>query len=415
MKKQNLILLFLMTTFFFLDAQVTVQPNQVGINVTPDPRYGLYSISNSTASSNTGVIGEGLTPSIGSGSAFGVRGIVPAGSGFTYGVTGSSTTSTPSNAGRAFGVRGIASNATPGFNYAIYGDLQGSNEGAAILGYDRINNAGANENVNGFWAGYFIGNAYVSDSLGIGRVPMDYEFEVNGDAGKTNGGSTWQILSDQRLKKDVSDFNDGLEVLTQIRPVWFKYNGKAGTNSNTQEIGILAQEMEKIAPYMIGNYTYKAEDGKKTDYRSYNANALFYILVNSVQEQQTTIETLETENEDLKTRLERLENAMAQLLENRDATIEQQNIKVSNAQLQQNEPNPFQNSTTIRYFIPEQVQTAEMRISDANGKIVKTVVIDARGQAQSNLQTDFLSAGNYFYTLVLDGQVLETKQMLLTK
>lgn len=128
-------------------------------------------------------------------------------------------------------------------------------------------------------------------SFGVGRIASSDEFEVQGDAGKTSGGTTWNTISDARLKKDVRNFKKGLDVLMQIRPVWFKYNGMIGTDPDKQEIGIIAQEIQEIAPYMIGEHRYRADEEASVEkYLSYNSNALQYIVVNSIQEQQKTID-----------------------------------------------------------------------------------------------------------------------------
>ena len=65
-------------------------------------------------------------------------------------------------------------------------------------------------------------------------------------------------------------------------------------------VGIIAQDMQKIAPYMIGTWTYKDTAQHKTDYLSYDGNAMAYILINSVKELN---EKLTDQNTDLKKEL----------------------------------------------------------------------------------------------------------------
>ena len=85
------------------------------------------------------------------------------------------------------------------------------------------------------------------------------------------------------------------------------------------------------------------------------------------------------------------------------------------AQLLQNEPNPFDQSTNIRQFIPNEMQPARLQISDPKGKVIRQVSIKERGTGSHQLNAYSLQAGSYFYTLVIDGQVLETKQMVILK
>jgi 3-deoxy-D-arabino-heptulosonate 7-phosphate (DAHP) synthase len=52
-------------------------------------------------------------------------------------------------------------------------------------------------------------------------------------------------------------------------------------------VGIIAQEMKEIAPYTIGSFK---DEETNIDYLNYDANAVTYILINAVQEQQLIID-----------------------------------------------------------------------------------------------------------------------------
>ena len=131
--------------------------------------------------------------------------------------------------------------------------------------------------------------------VGIGTDVPDQLLSVNGDASKAGGGS-WSTYSDIRLKKDVIDFNDGLKTLLQIRPVSFSYNSKSGYSDTTKRyIGVIAQEVEKAAPYMVESIESKGIE----DLRSYDPSALSYILINSVKEINQELEKLQIEKNDL--------------------------------------------------------------------------------------------------------------------
>ncbi len=81
--------------------------------------------------------------------------------------------------------------------------------------------------------------------------------------------------------------------------------------------------------------------------------------------------------------------------------------------LEQNIPNPFAQSTTIQYYVPKSVKTAVMQITDANGKVLQTAEITERGANSIVIQMGDLSWGTYFYALILDGKVFETKKMIV--
>jgi hypothetical protein len=58
--------------------------------------------------------------------------------------------------------------------------------------------------------------------LGIGRTPITYELEVNGNAWKSTAGN-WLSNSDRRIKTEIESIEGALEKLDQVRLVDFRY------------------------------------------------------------------------------------------------------------------------------------------------------------------------------------------------
>jgi hypothetical protein len=183
------------------------------------------------------------------------------------------------------------SNSTDG-NYARLNFGDGDSAAVSTIGA-QIENHAANSGTLEFWtrqSGQAIAKRMTVRSDGkvnIGGGPADYLFSVNGDASKVGGG-TWSVPSDERLKKAIKPFTDGLGKILEINPVSFHYNGMGGiADTETEFVGILAQEMEAIAPYTI---TADSAEG----YLQFNSNAVIYMLINAVKEQQAQIEKLES-------------------------------------------------------------------------------------------------------------------------
>lgn len=120
--------------------------------------------------------------------------------------------------------------------------------------------------------------------------------QVAGEAFKTSGTSQWTIPSDARLKEDIRDLEFGLQHLVQVRPVRFRYNGKAGTEFGAECVGIVGQEIEKIFPDMV-KHVKNPTPGEfdSDDLLVYNASALTYVLVNAVKELAGKVQKLESE------------------------------------------------------------------------------------------------------------------------
>lgn len=127
-------------------------------------------------------------------------------------------------------------------------------------------------------------------NVGVGVTTPGFLFHVNGTAAKPGGGS-WTVASDKRLKKNIQEFSDGMAVVEQIQPVRFQYTEASGMDANKEWIGILAQDMEAIAPYSISSFT--AEDGN--EYLAFDPSSLDFILINAVKELQSEVRNLKTE------------------------------------------------------------------------------------------------------------------------
>tara|TARA_B100001778_G_C18605022_1_gene639321 strand:+ start:5470 stop:6147 length:678 start_codon:yes stop_codon:yes gene_type:complete len=54
------------------------------------------------------------------------------------------------------------------------------------------------------------------------------------------------IPSDIRLKKDIKEITNGLEIINKLRPVSFKWK-----KNNKESIGFIAQEIELILPHFV--------------------------------------------------------------------------------------------------------------------------------------------------------------------
>ncbi len=83
--------------------------------------------------------------------------------------------------------------------------------------------------------------------------------------------------------------------------------------------------------------------------------------------------------------------------------------------LDQNVPNPFAERTTITYLIPANTKLAEIVFHNALGQQVKSVAIKETGAGSLNVFAADLSTGIYTYTLVIDGNVVDSKKMTKTE
>jgi uncharacterized coiled-coil protein SlyX len=129
-----------------------------------------------------------------------------------------------------------------------------------------------------------VGGTGTVGNVGIGTTAPTATLSVNGTANKPGGGS-WAVFSDRRLKKDIRLYADGLNSVLAINPVKFKYNGISVADTTTEYIGVIAQELEEVSPYMINTI-----DIEGTEYLEVDNSAMTYMLINAVKELNAMIE-----------------------------------------------------------------------------------------------------------------------------
>ena len=128
--------------------------------------------------------------------------------------------------------------------------------------------------------------------FGLGDVTSPaYLLTLHDDSAAKPGGGSWTNSSDSRLKTNIRPFIDGLDILRQINPVAYEYNGQANLPAGTTSIGVIAQDVKDLLPYSVGTYKAKAhpDDTEEMEFYNFNASALPFILINSIKdlEQQT--------------------------------------------------------------------------------------------------------------------------------
>ena len=124
-------------------------------------------------------------------------------------------------------------------------------------------------------------------------------FYINRDA-KTvySAGDIVAFASDERLKENITLINDPLEKLAKISGYNFNFNEKGanvtGQSQDRKQIGVLAQEIEKVCPEVI-----EPAPGDN-DYKTVKYDKLVPLLIESIKAQQSQIDILKQEIEQLK-------------------------------------------------------------------------------------------------------------------
>ena len=228
-------------------------------------------LSNTTAASATAVGMEalaGLTTG-GAATAVGVQALSVA-------TTGSDNTAVGRSAGVAV--------STGGSN-----TIMGRNAGNALTTGSRNTIIGRGANAS---AAAGIDQTVVGEGLTGKGDDTAFIGGVNGAYNEKNV-TTWEVTSDERLKRDIVDNHDGLDKINAIRVRNFTYRpasevtelpASAAIAKDGVQLGVIAQEM---LPECVS----ETSEGVK----SVSTDAVLWYLVNAVQQLHATVETLKQE------------------------------------------------------------------------------------------------------------------------
>jgi len=401
--------------------------NTTGFSNTANGRSALY--SNTTGFSNT-ANGSNALYSNTTGTENTANGI----SALYSNTTGTYNT--------ANGISALYANTTGTYNIAngySSGSFNDDNNNCTFLGYD---------------ADQISGTSYTnSTAIGaLSRITASNQIRIGNSTITSIGGyQNWTNISDGRYKKEIKENVPGLEFINKLTPVTYHLDvsgiktflgeeitgeeNKEGFIEKTAEqkslietavrekeqiiyTGFVAQDVEKAANEI--GYDFSGVDKPQNENSLYGLRYAEFVvpLVKAVQELSSENGALLTKNEELESRLEKLETLL-----NVNSTSEteidnfQKIILTSNgnaAILAQNIPNPFMGTTIIQYFIPENVLSAQIKITTQSGVELKIFDITT-GQGSVEIDASQITSGNYLYSLIVDGKLIDTKTMVLTK
>jgi len=132
-------------------------------------------------------------------------------------------------------------------------------------------------------------------------------------------------------------------------------------------------------------------------------------LTSIVSDQQSQIDQQQSLIDDLIIRMEIREDcACDPTLGNNDNTLQP-----DKAYLLQNIPNPFNNTTSVGYFVPYTNAKAHIVISTMAGQIVHNIELSNLGVGAVSIDNSRMASAVYLYTLYVDGKRIDTKRMIV--
>jgi len=328
---------------------------------------------------------------------------------------------------------------------ALYGNTQGNNNTAVGFLALNSNTTGYNNTAIGSFSscGSTLNNATAIGHFATATASNSI-FLGNSSVANIYLGGVLTHHSDGRIKKNIRAEVPGLAFINQLQPVMYNYDLDAldelqksddpkfnalrdsllmARSSEEKAIdakaradkekivysGFIAQDVEKAAQSV--NYDFNGIDVPKDGKGVYGLGYAEFVvpLVKAVQELSEQNARLQEQINELK------EKSFLRSVANETETTGIIDPVIAQCKLYQNTPNPFNQETEIKYYLPQEIKTAFLCIYNLQGTQIKQVKITQRGEDSQWISGSELNAGMYLYALIVDGKEVDTKRMILTK
>lgn len=224
--------------------------------------------------------------------------------------------------------------------------------------------------------------------------------------------------SDANYKSNVRAIENPMDILSELegKAYDFKFSPHA---TPMPSMGFIAQDVEALIPEL----THTDENGLK----SVNYDGFIPILTEAIKEQQEEINGKDEKIAALEEQLVAVQDALDEMqsdlqtictdgcnrIMNADQAPDLGSTSLDGARLDQNNPNPTNEGTTISYYLPETVANATLFVYDLNGRQLAKYALGQTGEASFNIQPGEFAAGTYLYSLIADGVVVGSKRMII--
>ncbi len=247
------------------------------------------------------------------------------------------------------------------------------------------------------------------------------------------------VFSDGRYKRNITEDVPGLKFINKLRPVTYHLNVhdidkklkinedkltalEADKREKQLRTGFVAQEVEKAANEIGYDFSGVSKPQNDSDFYGLRYADFVVPLVKAVQELSAKNDSLVQANASLQSQMNDMKAAI-QMLANKEgvdlSTVNGQpstvSSSLSSASIAQNVPNPYNHTTSIAYNLPKQFSSAQIIVTDNAGKTLKSINVSGQGRGVLHLDASTLSSGSYNYSFYVDGKLIDTKKMILSK
>jgi len=322
----------------------------------------------------------------------------------------------PNNNDPAIGVLGLVETGpqTGSWGIGIYGESLARGMNLGVMGYicSSQNGAGICGTVGNFipsftnasYAGFFYGETRIAGTLSANSIINLSDINLKENIQSLSHGPNPESALGNILNMNVVRYNYKMQEINENDYISSDKISREEAIKEAKELnrleaekvhfGLIAQELQEIYPELVC----KGQDG----YWGVNYVELVPILIRSIQELKQELDDVKGQSKDKITR--------SGSFYDKDGNLASSNESI----LYQNSPNPFKEKTIIRFKLANDVQDASICFFDMNGRLLKKLPISS-GMDSVSIGGYELGEGMFLYSLIVNGQEIDTKKMVITQ
>lgn len=289
----------------------------------------------------------------------------------------------------------------------VKGDISNTGTGAGIFGTIYGGDGSIIPN-NQKYAGFFHGNVHVMGNI---TASTTLQGALLGEASSSSGSSAGGLslrsgsIASSLSGLNVTTYQKERPEMPEVTETVFGLDGDTLQTHEEPKPDIIDEQFYDKTHYALDadrleeafpDLVYVNKDGSKV----INYMEMIPLLVQSINELSAEIEVLKGQTSERTAK------------KARSATDIQKSL--SGNRLYQNTPNPFKEQTVIRFSLADDVQNAAICIFDMTGKTIQKLPVSS-GMQSVSIGGYELGEGMFLYSLVVNGQEIDTKRMIISK